>query len=447
MITWLRKQALNFALAGSGESRIVSALIEQFPGGAVYHDADAESFVRQGYQGHPTVFACVELIASRAASVPWQVCRIVDDEKEVLTTDDLDAARLVEMFEDQPNDRQGISEFIEGVVKDKLITGEYFIELVTPGQGGRATRVVELHQMPAQYVTVNLGYSAAEPVRSYAFDMGVQQVFPPEAVLHGKYYNPNNYWRGQSPMHAAVRAITRGNAYETWNVSLAQNLGKTGGILSFDAEVEITDEDESALRDKWARQNQGPHNAGQPLLMGALKEYIETGMTPADADWLEGARDVREVIASVYSVPGELIGISNATHENRKEAKKALYENAVIPVLDSLQGELNRAVAATYGEDIYIEYDTDAVPALQEDEKERHSRVMDEFDRGLITDREARQQIGYEPDFGDGTRWIPANRIPLSDTDVTAEERDRAELAERRLSDIGLKEYTNGRLN
>ena len=435
---WLRKKALRFGLQGNdGTSRLLQAVIQQMPNGAVYVDADAESFISEGYQGHPTVYACVSLIARTAAQIPLVVYRKTPDGLEKVGTSDADAGLLAELVTEQPNGMQGAQEFVEALITDKLIAGEYFAELVRPGSGPNAEKVSALHHMPSTYVTVHLGDSVETPIRAYSYDQGRQQYFSPDNILHGKFYNPHNYWRGQSPMQAAVRAITRGNAYETWNVTLAQNLGKPGGILNF--ESTLTTEQQDDVRELWYETQAGSYNAGKVLMLGALKEYIETGMSPADAEWLEGSKDVRDLITSVYGVPGELIGNKNATHENRRFAQRALHENAVFPVLDSLCSEMNRAVASTYGDDFVIGYDQDSVPAMQEDADSVVDRHVKLFEAGAITDLELREAVGFDVEIGDGTRYIPANRIPVTRGDG----QDIVERAHSRLKALGIHEYTN----
>ena len=57
----------------------------------------------------------------------------------------------------------------------------------------------------------------------------------------------------------------------------------------------------------------------------------------------------------------------SSTYNNVKEAKKALYQNCVIPELLKIQDELNRWLAPMYGDNICIEYDFSVIPELQEE--------------------------------------------------------------------------------
>ena len=146
-----------------------------------------------------------------------------------------------------------------------------------------------------------------------------------------------------------------------------------------------------------------------------MKDYIETGMSPVDADWIEGHENARELICAVYSVPKELINLGSATFENRREARKTLMEEAVLPVLRSMVEELNRCIQPIIGEDVRFALDTSQVPALQEDKQQLHDRLMDLFKQGAIEDTELRE---LHPDIqesefpNEGTRWIPSTQLP-----------------------------------
>ena len=103
-----------------------------------------------------------------------------------------------------------------------------------------------------------------------------------------------------------------------------------------------------------------------------------------------------------------------------KEAKKALYQNAVIPELIKIKDELNRWLSPMYGDKLCIEFDFTVIPELQEES----DRVVDQLSKAWwITPNEKREVMNYGVDQDDETLndyYIPANLIPVKPNDIDA---------------------------
>lgn len=406
------------------QSATLSAVVDHRPGSTIQHLDDIQDFYDEGYRQNAIVRAAVTKIAQRAKQVPWRL-KLGTGEDEEDITDSSGLSRELRGLSNllrQPNRRQAWAEHIEETVINKLVAGEYFWELLGPPEGfdDPPERLVGLQNMSPMNVTPVSGRMARTPIQEYELSAGetpgqggVRETLPPERVLFGRFYDPHNFWRGLSPMGAAGRAIQRMNKYDDWNIQLSENLGKVGGILAYDIDTEPGPEQIEQAKEAFEEAHQG--TPGEPMVTGALKDYIETGMSPVDADWIEGHQNARELICSVYSVPKELINLGNATHENREQARKTLMEEAVLPVLRSIKEELNRCIDTIVEEPVHFELDTSEVPALQEDRQEKHERLMDLFEQGAIEDTELRRMHPdiEEAEFpGEGTRWVPSTQLP-----------------------------------
>jgi phage portal protein BeeE len=96
-----------------------------------------------------------------------------------------------------------------------------------------------------------------------------------------------------------------------------------------------------------------------------------------------------------------------------KEAKKALYQNAVIPELVKLRDELNRWLTPQYGANLYIDFDFSAIPELQED----MDKLVNQLGQAWwITPNEKRQAMFYGNDENVqlDDYFVPANLMPLN---------------------------------
>lgn len=377
--------ALGLRLGGS--RRKASTVIEAaLRGGYGYGPSqpawmtdDVDSFVKHGYRENGVVYACVSLIARSAAGVPWLLKKRTADGEDAIekpTDAPLSVRRLYDMVTGSPNPQETFSALVERMVTWKMVAGECPVELVRRGDDGP---VIEMWAHDPRRMDVLVGDSAARPVRGYRFRAAAgastfaasgrdATTLDPANVMHWRFFDPDNYWRGLSPVAAAARSVARHNAYGSWNTALAQNMGKVVGVLSF--EQDPGDEGEAALTRRWREQHAGPAGAGRPLIIGGLKEFIATGMNPVDADWTKGEEQSAILAAIVLGVAPELVGIAGQkTYSNMQEARKALYTETVLPLLDSLRDELNAYVAASYGPEWHLDYDTQDVEALQPDMK------------------------------------------------------------------------------
>ena len=120
-------------------------------------------------------------------------------------------------------------------------------------------------------------------------------------------------------------------------------------------------------------------------------------------------------IALVYGVPSQIIGIPDSqTYSNFAEAKLALYNETIIPLLDRVQSDLNEWLSPQFGEDLELRYNIDSIPAMAEQRKRVFESVTQGVQNGILTRNEAREQMGYEPLEGADSLLVPANLMPLN---------------------------------
>jgi hypothetical protein len=129
-------------------------------------------------------------------------------------------------------------------------------------------------------------------------------------------------------------------------------------------------------------------------------------------------------IALVYGVPSQLIGIPDSqTYSNFAEAKLALYNETIIPLLDRIQGDLNEWLVPMFNEQgLELRYDIDSIPAMAEQRKRVFESVTAGVRDGILTRNEAREQLGYEPMEGADSLLVPANLMPLNLADDMTED-------------------------
>jgi len=158
------------------------------------------------------------------------------------------------------------------------------------------------------------------------------------------------------------------------------------------------------------------------MLLEGDFDWKEMGLSPKDMDFISLKNMSAKDIALVYGVPSQLIGIPDSqTYSNFAEAKLALYNETIIPLLDRFQGDLNEWLTPMFGEGLELRYDIDSIPAMAEQRKRVFESVVTGVQNGILTRNEAREQLGYETVDGGDSLLVPANLMPLN---IASEEND-----------------------
>ena len=125
-----------------------------------------------------------------------------------------------------------------------------------------------------------------------------------------------------------------------------------------------------------------------------------------------------------FGVPSQLVGVPDAqTYANVAEARLALYEETIIPMLRLVQSDMNEWLFPQYDERLEFEYNIDAIPALAERRRRIYENISQAVQHGIITRNEAREQIGLSPIDGGDDIYISATLFPLG-SEVPEEPQD-----------------------
>jgi len=364
-----------------------------------------------GYQNCCTVYACVNERAGGLAGVPWQAFRRPAS-KDTKTERVEEHAILNRMR--RPNPQEGGSAFRMKAMAFLLIGGNSYLTRREP--------LNELYVMRPERVKVLPG-NDIEPIRGYRYTVNAiprKPDFKREEVLHLKTFAPLDDWYGLSPIEVAAKEIDISSMGREWNMKLLQNdCRPPGGII---VEGTLEEEQRERILKKFEEKMQGYKNAGRPPLLEGGVKWEPWAITPKDMDWLNSDKMNARKICSVYNVAPELIGDSeNKTYSNYKEARKALYVEAILPDLDFLRDELNNWLTPAYDDDrLYLDYDKDAIEAIKEEQNAVYERQAQAYWRTI---NEKRQSCGDDSigPAGD-VIMIPANLILLSDISGNKEE-------------------------
>ena len=363
------------------------------------------SLAGDGYQSNADVYACVREIAVAVRGIPIRAMR----QTGAGETEPLDDGHPLQVLLRQPNPRMSGSAFMEWLTSYQLIAGNAFIAKGVP-EGLSIAR--ELYLLRPDTVKAVAGATVGT-VDHYEYRPGKGAVFhyAPELVCDFPFFHPTDELSGMSPMQAASKGIDIGNRGRTWNYNLLGNSARPSGLLSTDQG--LTPDQRDALQQAIAANFAGTDNAGKIPVLEAGLTWQQTSMSPGEMEWDGMLKMSTRDICKVFNVPPELVGDSaNKTYSNYQEARRALYMETVLPLMDWICDELTGWLAPSYGTGITIGYDASGIEALAEDTERLWARLAGAW---YLTPNQRLQQMGFEPSTDPlmDRVYIPANLIPL----------------------------------
>ena len=297
--------------------------------------------------------------------------------------------------------RSGGQSLIETVAAQLLLHGNAFIQVLRDAEGG----VAELFALRPERVAIEpdaSGWPAAYryTVAGATTRLGADPVRP--AVIHLKAFHPLDDHYGLGCLGAAAGAIAIHNAASTWNKALLDNAARPSGALVYDPGdgSALSAEQFARLRAEMEAGFQGAGNAGRPMLLEGGLKWQAMSMTPADMDFVGLKAAAAREIALAFGVPPMLLGLpGDSTHANYKEANRALWRLAVLPLAAMLLDGLCDGLKGWF-EAPSLTIDLDRVPALAEDRQALWSSVTA---ADFLSIDEKRALLGIAPSGGEAS--------------------------------------------
>ena len=379
-------------------STTTQAIVRGMPE-ALWAPRDYQTFSREGYQQNPWVYACITEIARGIAGIPWRLYRGTGGRDALREIEDHPILRLLR----RPNPEQGYAAWAEQLVSFMLISGNGYIEAVGPDNGSPR----ELYALRPDRMRVLP--DPALRVKGYRYEVtGYRVDLDPDHCLHIKLFNPTDDWYGMSPLEAAARAIDQDNELSRYEVRLLQNQAMPGMVLR--SQDQLDDRQYDRLKQQIQQLYQGTDNVGRPMILDGGLEAQPLSFSPQDLVMDKSMLWSAQRIAAAFGVPGELIGLVSATYQNRREARKALYTETILPLLDRIADDLNNWLVPQFGEALTLAYDADSIEALQEDREKLFTQIQK---ADWLTINEQRVMAGYDERPEGDVILAQANRVPL----------------------------------
>lgn len=390
-------------------------------------------FLLFGYNRGETPSSAMELYnTSSAVSVPVnRIAEAFASIQPVLENENGDLISnhpIIDLLQ-QPSPFYDGALFLDTLAKNYLITNE--CEFIAIGNINRPP--LELQPISPQNITVSEGqggfatslivsgntlagdYRLTKQGNKYRYLEGNLKELK---QIRGFSTKSNGLLRGQSVLVSAANEVRQHIMGNRHNVSLLEKGGRLSLVFHFEEDMSADDFEavKEAVRDQFG----GADNAGKiGITSGGKMTVDELGTNNKDMDFALLHKMSREAVALVYKFPLALLSTDAATFNNYKEAKLALFDDAVLPLADRLYSAIGQFLLPRYGLDpkkYSITYDILSIPALR-------TRVLDELkvrkDINIESDNELRAIIAREPYHGGDQILKPANLVPVGTDLIT----------------------------
>jgi len=290
--------------------------------------------IDSGYAGNTDIFAIINLIKSKAIDVPLMLEKVVGDEVE-----QIESGEIFDFLQ-QPNQRKTLKEFNEALILYYLTTGNSIVETKKQFiQSGKINEIFNLHYQCTDIQTMVEGRSIVPKYYKYNLN-GADDIILPENIIHAKYANPTDFGfescYGLSPLQAGFLSLVSSNNLFKADSSILKNKGASG-VFSNESDVAMTPDQRKNAQQALDKVLAGADKFGKIIQSPVKTKYTQLGMSPADLKILESRIMKKRDLCSIYHVDSSLFNDpANKTFNNRKEAQKSLYSDAVLPLINKV---------------------------------------------------------------------------------------------------------------
>jgi HK97 family phage portal protein len=266
-----------------------------------------------------------------------------------------------------------------------------------------ATLIEEVDILPSQQVCIEmLNKNFFMPEIEYYFEMDNREYdFTKEQIAHIKLFNPSftttkESLYGLSPIQVAAKVVQTGNDRWDADANLLQNRGAIGLITDKSQRPMLPDEAAKVQAD-FDNQTAGTRNFGKVKVTNKDLAYIQMAMSSVDLQLIEKGVVNLRAICNVFGLDSSLFNDpENKTYNNRREAERALYTNAVMPVSDKIAEQLTMFLCPNHfpNRTVRMRQDFSKVEALQSNFQEESGIYANLKGAGIISSNTAAAKLG-----------------------------------------------------
>lgn len=347
---------------------------------------------------HAAVYACTRLIAQRISTLPFNLYRMTDEDRELARTHPL--FRLLRI---KPNAKMTAPVFWEAVVASILLQRGAFLEKKLNG-AKQVAAINFLHPLRTYYDKREARYRFTETD-------GATRWIPEKDVVHIPAFTTDGE-NGLSVIEYGLDSI--GNA-----LAADKAAGKTfkQGLLpttGFKYPKVLKDTQRSEARETIETLS-GAANAGKPIILEADMDVVQIGINPRDAQLLESRQASAEEICSLFGVPPTMIGRGDkaSSWASSSEQLNLWFLNyTLIPWMRRIESAVTDGLLTPVEQlEYYAEFNPEAM--LRGDTESQREFFASAAQNGYMNRNEIRKIRNLPPIPGGDVYTVQSNLVPI----------------------------------
>ena len=439
----------NTALNLAGKNAFNQAFFKMMGVGYTTYDHNNSTYLDKGYNINPDVYACVSQMATKTASVPFEVKRIKDKQSHKkrmqLASATKGNATLIQQIKDislsnkaykdedmpfpmeTPNSTQTWSEVIALYKTYISLIGNCYFYMLSPKEGMNKGTPVQLYVLPAHLMQIVLKRDAnmlgvESPISHYILTEGNSYIrFEAEDIIHVKLPNPNfdfsgEHLYGQSRLRAALKNLNSQNSALELNVKTLQNGGAFGFIHG--KGTALTQDQAQSLKDRLVEMDASHERLSRIAGSSGDIAFTRISLTTDELKPFDFLKYDQKAICNVLGWSDRLLNNSEGTGlstVDMNDIRKGVVTDNILPDLVLLQDAFNKYFLPRFKgyENAFIEWDITELPEMQADMK----MMVEQLEKARVTPNEVRTALKYETlnDDGMDVVWMPTNLQRIDD--------------------------------
>lgn len=372
------------------------------PGQPVYTEITNSRAVREGYKMAVPIYRGIRAVVQAISGIPWLA---LDKNNEEITN------HPFTVVWSNPNPEFSGQDNIEFIATHLILHGNAYQR---PIYGTKGYPVELWPEMPDLIAPVPLKDKNEWLEWEYTNpETGVKTRFPKETFIHYKQFDPGNLYTGMGAIMPAGRVIDIYNeALDTQKVSM-QNRGMSSGI--FKPKNHLENEQMDKLRNRIRDIFLDKTVRREPWVISDDLDWIETSQTPVELDFNNSQKElIRQMAAAIGIDPWWVGDREHSSYNNVKEARRSLYEDVGLPILDDIKATLNLKLSPLYPDKPYITYDTTNIAALREDFGAKVTQSQALWSMGVPFEQiNNKLELGFEEFPGWDKPYLPFSVAPV----------------------------------
>ena len=345
-------------------------------------DTTYEGYVRDGYERNAVIFGAL-IYKVKALSGVRLRAYIGDPESPEPAPPDHPLAKLVA----RPNKHQSFLEMQSVSTVYFNLAGNSYQVLDRERSGELPMQILPMRPDRMFPIPTNSGLSG------YVYrpeGKSIYDTFPvlETDVMHVKYPNPADPYEGMGVGLSLMKPLARSgdvdNAFTDYLKQFTERGFILDGILKFD--IEMTSEEMARVKQVWRDQHGGMDNWGGDIgVLDSGGDYQRLTPTFQEMDFSSIDTRNESRMLMPLGVPAILIGtrygLERSTFSNHEEARRAFWQDTMLPELRWFEEEYNHFLRTEDGG--FVKFDLSQVKALQGNIKEQSEAVKNLWMAGM----------------------------------------------------------------